>query len=145
MAGSIACVCMCVCARARACRRVFFGGGGSKQAVALYKRSYGLVWGAAASTVTQPISGILTGCTGPCPGPAAWDAAASAVTRRSLGRSPSGMTSAPVGTHTHRYIYRSPSGMTSMYTLGVGLPELPCCPGAGARPPPEVSPGAWSP
>ena len=26
-----------------------------------------------------------------------------------------------------------------------GLPELPCCPGAEARPPPEISPGAWSP
>ena len=50
------------------------------------------------------------------------------------------MTSAPFGSH--------PVGMTSApfgESMGTGPPESPCCPGAGARPPPEVSPGAWSP
>ena len=34
--------------------------------------------------------------------------------------------------------------MTSL-PLGMDLRNLPCCPGAGARPPPKISPGAWSP
>ena len=34
--------------------------------------------------------------------------------------------------------------MTSL-PFGMGLPKLPCCPRAGAKPPPEISPGAWSP
>ena len=37
-----------------------------------------------------------------------------------------------------------PSRMTSV-PLGMGLPKLPCCPRVGVRPPPEISPGAWSP
>ena len=32
-----------------------------------------------------------------------------------------------------------------LYPLGMGLPKLPCSPGAGARPPLEISPGARSP
>ena len=33
--------------------------------------------------------------------------------------------------------------MTSL-PLEIGLPKLPFCPGAGARPSPKFSPGAWS-
>ena len=34
--------------------------------------------------------------------------------------------------------------MTSV-PVGDGLPKLACCPEVGARSPPEISPGAWSP